>query len=254
VAAFDAVESEILTDTGVGGHATRSSFDSLRVLRGGADYSAYDILLGPQFAATSDASFRVSQGLPILGASPNGDRDAPRLHERVDFTKVSGEADRTTALFSPFKSAEFSIKVATEGQFSENILPPEEKFYLGGPHFDRGFYYGEVTGDSALAATIEPLLDVKFLTLESLPAWIGPVPLSAQFYGFFDWGEVWQNQSTDADHNLRSVGGGVRFYAGPRIEMDVEGVSRLTRTPDGNPPEVSRLKSSAIYWQILGRF
>jgi hemolysin activation/secretion protein len=251
---FDVIESEILTNTGANGSAIKSSFDSLRVLRAGADYSFYDIWLGPSLAATSDATFRVSQGLPILGASPNGDITAPRLHERVDFTKVSGEADRTQSLFSPFKSAEVSLKIAVEGQYSNNILPPEEKFYLGGPHFDRGFYYGEVTGDSALAATFEPLLDVNFTTLESLPSWIGPLPLSAQFYSFYDWGNAWQNQSTDADQVLRSVGGGVRFYAGPRVEMDVEGVSRLTRTPDGEPPEVSRLKSSAVYWQVLGRF
>ena len=254
VGAFDVIESEILTDTGAGGQPVKSSFDSLRVLRAGADYSIYDIWLGPAFAATSDATLRVSQGLPILGASPNGDTTAPRLHERVDFTKVSGEIDRTQSLFTPFKGGAVSLKIAAEGQYSNNILPPEEKFYLGGPHFDRGFYYGEVTGDSALAVTFEPLLDVNFTTLESLPAWIGPLPLSAQFYGFYDWGNAWQNQSTDADHVLRSVGGGVRFYAGPRVEMDVEGVSRLTRTPDGEPPEVSRLKSSAVYWQILGRF
>jgi hemolysin activation/secretion protein len=251
VAAFDVIESEILTNTGAGGSAIKSSFDSLRVLRAGGDYSLLDFWLGS--SATSHASFRLSQGLPILGASPNDDVTAPRLHERVDFTKVSGSADRTQALFSPFKDAEVSMKFAAEGQYSNNILPPEEKFYLGGPHFDRGFYYGEVTGDSALAVTFEPLLDVKFTTLESLPAWIGPLPLSAQFYSFYDWGNAWQNQSTDANHVLRSLGGGVRFYAG-RVEMDVEGVSRLTRTPDGEPPEVSRLKSSAIYWQILGRF
>ncbi|MEJ0046308.1 MAG: ShlB/FhaC/HecB family hemolysin secretion/activation protein [Rhodospirillales bacterium] len=254
IGVFDAIESEILTNTGTAGHAVEASFDSLRVLRAGADYSIYDIWLGPAFAATSNATLRLSQGLPILGASPNGDHTAPRLHERIDFTKFSSEIDRTQSLFSPFKGAGVSMKVAVEGQYSDNILPPEEKFYLGGPHFNRGFYYGEVTGDSALAVTFEPLLDVNFMTLESLPAWIGPVALSAQFYAFYDWGNAWQNQSTDADHTLRSVGGGVRFYVGPRIEMDVEGVSRLTRTPDGEPPAVSRLKSSAIYWQVLGRF
>jgi len=254
VGAFDVIESEILTNTGANGQAIKSSFDSLRVLRAGADYSIYDVWLGPAFAATSDATFRLSQGLLILGASPNGDVTAPRLHEQVDFTKVSGEIDRTQSLFSPFKSAEVSLKLAAEGQYSGDILPPEEKFYLGGPHFNRGFYYGEVTGDSALAVTFEPLLDVNFTTLESLPAWIGPLPLSAQFYSFYDWGNAWQNQSTDANYVLRSVGGGLRFYIGPRVEMDVEGVSRLTRTPDGEPPEVSRLKSSAVYWQILGRF
>ena len=132
---FDVIESEILTNTGANGSAIKSSFDSLRVLRAGADYSFYDIWLGPSFAATSDATFRVSQGLPILGASPNGDITAPRLHERVDFTKVSGEADRTQSLFSPFKSAEMSLKIAVEGQVQQQhpaargeILPRRAAF------------------------------------------------------------------------------------------------------------------------------
>ncbi len=253
-AQFDVIESEIETNTGLGGKAARASFDSLRVFSVAADYALYDILLGPSHAASTDSSLRLSQGLPILGASANGASGAPRLNEREDFTKVTGSFDRTQSLFTPFAGGEVSVRLAAEGQFSRNILPPAEEFYLGGPHFTRGFYYGEVTGDSALALSFEPLLDVRLGAIKSAPAWLGPLPLSAQFYTFADWGQTWQNQSTDANHTLRSLGGGVRLYAGQRLEMDVEAVSRLTRSPNGDPSQVPRLKSSAVYWQVIGRF
>ena len=79
------------------------------------------------------------------------------------------------------------------------------------------------------------------------------MPLSAEFYTFYDWGESYSNQALDLDQRLRSLGGGVRFFGGDRVEIDVEGVSRLTRDPNGVLGG-SRLKSSAVYWQVLGRF
>ena len=248
-ASFDGIESEIDTNTGANGRSARSSFDSLRVLTAGADYTRLDLFAGPAFPATDLAIVHVSQGLPILGASRNGDSNAPQLKERVDFTKFSGELDRTQTLFTPYDGATVSLKAAVTGQYSGDILPPSEKFYLGGPHFGRGFYYGQVTGDSAAEATFEPLLDTRLPQAPYLK-----LPLSAQFYGFYDWGETWENLKQDQEHVLRSLGGGVRLYAGERVEIDVEGVSRLTRTPNGAPPVVSRLKSSALYWQVLARF
>ena len=244
---FDGVESDISNATS--GPPRRASFDSLRVLRAEADDVLYDVWLGPSLGATDLGSVRVSQGLPILGASSNGSPGVPRLHEEVDFTKVNAELDRTQYLFPVGRSASVSLKLAAAGQYSGNVLPPEEQFYLGGPHFNRGFYYGEVTGDKAATATFEPVFDTA---LPSVP--FVSLRLRAEFYGFYDWGEVWQNQSLDLNHTLRSTGGGVRLYAGGRAEIDLEGVSRLTRTPNGAPPEVSRLKSSAFYWQVLARF
>jgi hemolysin activation/secretion protein len=35
--------------------------------------------------------------------------------------------------------------------------------------------------------------------------------VSTQFYLFYDWGEVWQNQSTDFATMVNSFGGGVRI-------------------------------------------
>ena len=248
-AAFDVVESDIYYDAT--GKPLRNSFDSLRVLRGQAQYvlqdSWFSRFMGPAFEAVSHASLRLSQGLPILGAEGNGNLQPARINERVDFTKVDMQLDRRQTVWAPYPGATLNILAAVGGQFSNNILPPEEKYYLGGPNFNRGYYYGEVTGDRALQTKIEPQFDMPLPT----PAF-SPFPLRAEFYAFYDWGEVWQRQKLDAGHTLRSFGGGVRFYADPNFEIDVEGVSRLTRTPDG--AGVAPLRSDAIYWQFVARY
>jgi hemolysin activation/secretion protein len=247
-ALFDGLESNI--DYDVTGKRVRASFDSLRVLRAQAQYVLLDTWLadvfGPNFEALNHADVRVSQGLPAFGASTNGDSQLPRLNERVDFTKADGEIDRRETLWSPYPGATVNILAGAAGQFTDNVLPPEEKFYLGGPSFNRGFYYGEVTGDRALQAKIEPQFDMPLPSLHVIPA-----DLHAEFYVFYDWGEVWQEQKLDLDHTLRSLGGGVRVYADPYLEFDLEGVDRLTRTPDGPPPQVPPLKSAAFYWQVV---
>ncbi len=246
-ASFDGVESDIAD--GVQGHATRASFDSLRVLRAKTQYVLSDSWfaqsLGPDFSAISHADLRISQGLPAFGASSNGNPQLPRIGERVDFTKLDGDIDRRQTLFTPYPGADFGILLGAGGQYANAILPPEEKYYLGGPSFNRGFYYGEATGDRALQAKVEPQLDTT-LPWPHIPS----VTLHAELYAFADWGEVWQVDPLEPGHTLRSLGGGVRIFADPYAELDFEGVSRLTRTPDGTPPQVPRLKSTAFYWQI----
>jgi hemolysin activation/secretion protein len=248
-AAFDVVESDISYDST--GKPLRNSFDSLRVLRGQAQYVLQDnwfsTWAGPAVSAVNHASLRVSQGLPILGAEGNDNLQPARINERVDFTKVDAQFDRRQTVWMPYPGAALSILGAVGGQFSNNILPPEEKYYLGGPNFNRGYYYGEVTGDRALQMKIEPQFDLPLPT----PAF-SPFPLRAELYLFYDWGEVWQEQKLDLGHTLRSFGGGARFYADPNFEIDVEGVSRLTRTPDG--AGVTPLRSTAIYWQFVARY
>ncbi len=252
-ALFDGVESDI--GYAVLGHDSRASFDSLRVLRLDASETLSDIWVASLFpvAATDTAGLTLSQGLPILGASSNGNKQLPRLNERVDFTKLQGRLDRIQPLFTPFayqgQDSLVEVELGVEGQFSQNILPPEEKFYLGGPQFNRGYYYGQITGDNALDAKIEPQLVTSLPTLPFTQI----VP-QAVFYAFYDWGETWEEQRTDGNHTLRSLGGGVRATLGDHVEIDLEGVSRLTRSPNGGAPNGDRLKSSAFYWQIVGRF
>ncbi|MBN8875839.1 MAG: ShlB/FhaC/HecB family hemolysin secretion/activation protein [Rhodospirillales bacterium] len=251
VAALDASENWVDENIGPDGAPARASFDSLRVLRAGADYAWLDDWAGESRSATNAATLRISQGLPLLGASANGAADAGRVGERIDFTKTSFELSRTQALFTPWTDAVVSLRTAAAGQYSANVLPPVEKFFLGGSRFNRGYYAGQVTGDSALTATAELQLD--------LPVSLGrdwPFAPTAQLYTFYDWGQTWESRSTDANHTLRSTGLGVRLYptGTPQYEVDLEGVKRLTLYPNGSGPGVSALRGTAFYWQVLVRF
>lgn len=253
VAIFDALESDITegaAGSGSGSGSTRASYDSLRVLRLGADYALLDLLFGADRTAADGVSFRLSQGLPALGATRNGDPQAPRSGEQTDFTKLGLQVSRVQTLFRPYGDATVALKTAVSGQFSNNVLPPAEKFYLGGPQFNRGFYYGQVTGDNALSTVVELQLNTPIPAPAFLPQWA--TDLSAQIYGFYDWGETWNNNQ-DPDQRLRSAGGGARLYLTQFTELDLEGVARLTRRPLGGST-VSALPGSAFYWQVLARF
>ncbi|WP_146101827.1 ShlB/FhaC/HecB family hemolysin secretion/activation protein [Rhodopila globiformis] len=195
LANFDAIQSNVLNNLGPNGAAQRSSYDSLRILRLGADYAVLDTLLGPERGGLNGFSGRVSPGLGMLGASHNGDTTTPppRLGEDITFTKFNGQASRTQTLFRPYADATVAAAFNLAGQYSNDIIPPAEKFYLGGPTFNRGYYYGQVSGDKGLTVDAELRLNTPI----PLPR---PVPfeLRSQFYAFYDWGEVWQNTSLEA--------------------------------------------------------
>ena len=246
--AFDAVESEI--STVAGGVRTRASYDSLRVARIGLEYARSDLLFGDDHGALDSASISLSHGLPVLGAAADGATDAPRVGERTDFVKLDFELSRTQTLFQPWHGATLALMGLLTGQWSPDILPPAEEFYLGGFQYTRGYYSGEVSGDKALAATAELQLDTsidlhKLHLTESLPT---------QFYIFYDWGEEWQNQQFGLDMHVSSVGGGVRFSVTRRVDIDFVGLHRINLYPTGTGPSISALRGSAFYWRVLGRF
>ena len=248
-AAFDGLESRI--DTGT--PPTRASFDSLRVLRAGADYVRSDNWLGAERPALNTASIRVSQGLQILGASTTGTSAiAPRQHERTDFTKINFEFSRTQTLFSPWEGATVALMALVTGQWSSDILPPAEQFYLGGNRFTRGYYAGQVPGDKALAATAELQLNTSF----SAPFLRDDGDVPTQLYVFYDWGETWQNQSADLAVRVASAGGGARVQVTRYAELDVEALGRFNVYPTGGQGNtgVSALNGFGLYWRVLGHF
>ena len=211
---LDALESNVRTGpAGTGRSLTITSFDSLRVLRVGEDYAMSDLWLGAARPANNVVSVRLSQGLRILGAETNGTApDAARQNERSDFFKVNFEASRTQTLFTPFEGSSVALMGLLAGQWSENILPPAEQFYLGGSQYTRGYYSGQIPGDKALVATVE----LQFNTGTNLSMWGLSADVSTQFYLFYDWGETWQNQSTDfATHG--ELGGRRRADAGDAL-------------------------------------
>ena len=246
--AFDALDSEISTESG--GVRSRASYDSLRVARLGVDYARSDLLAGDDRGALNAASLSLSHGLSVLGAARDGAVDAPRVGERTDFVKLDARLSRTQTLFQPWRGASVALMGLLTGQWSPDILPPAEEFYLGGFEYTRGYYSGEVSGDKGIAATAELELntdiDLHRLGLsESLPT---------QFYTFYDWGETWQNQKYGLDMHVSSVGGGVRLSITSHLDLDFVGLHRFNVYPTGSGASISALPGSAFYWRVLGRF
>ena len=254
IAAFDAIESDIHTDTGpfVLGRNTpaRASFDSLRILRGGADYVLQDLVLGGDRTGVTNIVFRGSKGLNSLGATQSGDPQAGRVGSRTDFLKASAEVSRSQVLFSPYQDAVLELYAMASGQVSNSVLPPAEKFFLGGIRMNRGFYAGEVTGDNAVSTSVELRLNTGF----PWEPYGQPLFVKTQFYLFNDWGETWENQQQDPNKRLMSFGGGVRASVTRYVSVQLEGVERLTRQPQGSSASVSRLKATAFYWGLTTRW
>ena len=248
---FDAIQSKIDTNTGPNNAAVPYSYDSLRILRLSADYVWFDTWAGDNHSATNAASLKLSQGLHALGATTTEGNEAARVGERTDLFKINFDLARTQALCNPWANATISLRGALSGQYSPDILPPSEEYFLGGAHFNRGYYAGQVTGDSAVTGTIELLLDTP------LPA-PGAIPFNptAQFYLFYDAGQAWDNQPAQKNVTLRSVGIGIRFYptGTAQYEFDLEGAQRLNLFPNGSGPSISALPGQAVYWQVLARF
>ncbi len=248
---LDALESEVRTDTG--GGLSRASFDSLRVVRLGEDYALSDLWMGANRAAVNAVSVRLSQGLHGLGAQPNdvgGSRLAPRTNEKTNFTKINFEISRTQTLFTPWEGASVALMGLLAGQWTNDVLPPAEEFYLGGSRFTRGYYAGQVPGDKALAATAELQLN----TSTDMSMWGLSADISTQFYLFYDWGETWQNQASDLPAHVASAGGGVRLQITRYAELDFEALGRFNKYPNGSGPSISALNGIGLYWRVLGRF
>ena len=242
-ASLDGEDTLIRTSSG-------TSADQLRIVRIGADYALSDLLLGGDRSAVNSAALRLARGLPYFGASADGGAALPRPGEQVDFIKLDGELSRTQTLFVPWQDATVSLMGLVTGQISPNALPPAEEFYLGGLQFTRGYYAGQVTGDTALAATAELQLDTG-LNLSAVGL-ADTVP--TQFYAFYDWGDTWQNQQQALDIRIASAGGGVRITATRYAEIDLTGLARLNRFPTGTGAGIAPIPTAAVYWRLLLRF
>ncbi len=251
--AFDALDSNISTEP-PGSIRQQASYDALRIMRLGADYALSDVWLGADRSAINALSLRISEGMKLLGATTDGNsRTSPRQGEQTGFTKINFETSRTQTLFAPWEGATVGLMGLLTGQWSPDILPPAEQFYLGGSRFTRGYYAGQVPGDKALAATVELQLNTGFETT----LFERSFDISTQYYLFYDWGETWQNLSSDHNAMINSAGGGVRAQLTRYVEVDLEGLARFNRFPNGgNIPGsgVSPLYGGAFYWRVLTRF
>jgi hemolysin activation/secretion protein len=245
---FDALESDI--SVLAGGTRGRASFDSIRVLRIGADYARSDILLGAERGAVNAATIRLSQGLPTMGASSDTSPTLPRTGEATNFSKLDFRLSRTQTLFTPYADTSVALMGVLAGQITNNTLPPAEEFYLGGLQYNRGYEAGSITGDSALTSTVELQLNTSF----ELSALYVPDPVPVQFYGFYDWGETWQHDPQSFKVRIASAGLGARVTATAYAQVDLLAAARLNRYPTGSGAGISALKAGTFLWRVLGRF
>jgi hemolysin activation/secretion protein len=230
----------------------RSSYDSLRVIRFDGDDAWQDLLLGESRDALNVINLQESNGLHILGASADGRPAgvAGRSDQKTDFWKINGSIGRTQTLFSPFPDATVALRLEAGGQYSTDILPSEEEFYLGGSRFTRGFYNGEINGDKAVYATAELQLNTGYdFNVRSQD-----IDLGVQYYGFYDDGETWANLKTDLNHRIASAGCGIRIGLTRYLELDGEFVKRLTTQLEPLDTGTAPLAGTILYWGVTARF
>jgi hemolysin activation/secretion protein len=242
---FDAYESTVEFRSAPGEATARQSRDAVRALRFGLDGAFQDAWLATAPAAAATTGLvRLSQGVTSLGASDGDSGLASRAGSDFGFSKVVAEASRLQPLFSPGDGWLVSLFGVVAAQWSDDVLPPAEKFYLGGNRLGRGFYAGQVSGDRALAGSIELQVGRVF----DLPN----LRLGAQVYAFRDEGSAWENGALGLDRSVGSWGGGVRLQFDDRVQLDLEGVRRITRQPDG--ANTRPLSENAAFVRVLVRF
>ena len=239
--AFDISQSDV-DAFGTGGQLQPQSSEQLRILRFGERLNVQDDTAGLGLAGANLFALTLHKGLTGLGASRNDDPLSPRLGSRVDFFKLSGELTRVQDLFH-ISDYGFALKLSVGGQYTADILPPSEKYFLGGTRYGRGFFSGEVTGDRAFGSTSE-------LQINHRINW--PAPIGLQYYVFYDAGLAWNLAPGDIDQKLESAGAGVRAALTPQISVELEDTQRFTRHPTGQ--NVNREGANVIFVTVTANF
>lgn len=147
-----------------------------------------------------------------------------------DFTAVAMTLSRLQSV----GDGAWSVYGEIIGQYTPDILPSAERFYLGESTIGRGFAPGNTSGDSGYAGRVELR---RYIGAEALPAVIE----AAEIYAYADYGRAYDRSiSRDGDQweSLGSVGLGARIDLGqrlsitPEIARQVDGIPTDTRDPD----------------------
>ncbi|WP_269515162.1 ShlB/FhaC/HecB family hemolysin secretion/activation protein [Brevundimonas subvibrioides] len=167
-------------------------------------------------------SLQVSQGLDVFDATRTPSPDLTRSDATGEFTKA-------TFNVSAYRDIGRYMGVYGEaaGQWASDPVLASEEFYVGGPGFGRAYDYGEISGDTGMAASVE------------LRAGWDPQPRAitfAQGYAFVDVGWVSNETSSGRiDADRVSAGFGTRITFEDRVTFKVELAKPLTGSPDAEP-------------------
>jgi hemolysin activation/secretion protein len=165
---------------------------------------------------------QISQGLDLFGATTENAFNLTRADADAIFTKLnlSLSAYRDLGRYA-------GVYGQVSAQWSGDPLLNSEEFAVGGSPVGRGYNYGELTGDSGVAATLE-------LRLGWNPA--GDTLSFMQFYSFLDAASV-SNHSANGrlTDELASAGLGMRITARELTTVEIELARPLTRAPWSEP-------------------
>jgi hemolysin activation/secretion protein len=191
--------------------------DHLRIASLNADY-----MLKDDFGGTSYLTGTLRQGIDVLGASRSGDNYLSRYDGSGSFTTVNLWFARYQSLTN-----DWSLKISGAGQYASTALLTSQQYYLGGAFFGRGYGSAAISGDNAMAGSLELRYDGK-LNL--------PYTRGYQLYGFVDTGAVWNVGYGYRDGlSLTSAGGGVRLFFDGNLRADVGvGVPLSYRSPNND--------------------
>lgn len=161
---------------------------------------------------------KVSRGLDMFGATVD-ETSLSRPDANGEFTKFEAQVSRYQNI-----GKAFGLYASFAGQSSLDPLLASEEFSLGGARFGRAYDYGELTGDDGLAALIELRYgkNPNFAFLDFY-----------QFYGFYDYGVVWNDNAAPGfdELSLSSAGGGLRLTFPASFHAAVEIAKPLDATP-----------------------
>jgi hemolysin activation/secretion protein len=204
----------------VAGPFTRDRIRGFR-LKGDADWA-------DRFLGINQVNVTFSQGLHILGATPNADPNvvgslptASTNAGRTDFNKIEGLYSRTQPLF-----AGFSAFVAAYGQYAFTPLLISEQCSYGGRFFGRAYDPSQFLGDHCWMGLGEVRYDIPN-TIKELTR--------AQIYAYADHGETYNIDpaaGTPKQQAASSVGVGARaewlgtYFADASIAKPIDGPRR----------------------------
>jgi hemolysin activation/secretion protein len=241
-AAIDVFRSTIDLANGPGPRARQSS-SSIKIARGGFNLGTQDTLWGLVPPAANSFELKFHQGFD--GAVNEQFPARPGVGN--DFEKYTLEVIRVQDLFS-LDDYHFAIKLAADGQWSRDILPPSEKLFLGGSSYGRGFFSGEITGDRAVIGTVELQINS---TWPGLLGWTGlsSDAVAVRYYTFADAGTLWDREPGALRGTVKSAGIGIETAITPQVSTVLEGVNRFTLRPTGSIV-ANRETSKAVFFQV----
>jgi hemolysin activation/secretion protein len=176
--------------------------DHLRTLYFTGDYRLKD-----EYGGVNYLTLTLRKGLDVLGASKVNDEGLSRYGGSAQAATVNLQYARYQSLAN-----DWSVKIAGAGQFASTQLLTSQQFYLGGVSFGRGYGNAEISGDNAMAGSVELRFDGT-LSFGYLRGY--------QIYGFAETGVAWNvgYQYTDG-LSLASAGGGIRLFLAENLQAD----------------------------------